>query len=364
MRYATGVDGSACAMATTADGEGITPPLLDVPVFKEARRKLSIAADNLRKSGQPFYMAVGIKRPHLVWRVPQSILDEHYPRGEFTPRLPVQRVLHKSVDPIAWTPFFTSQPSVPLTDNHTQELRRYYYAAITWADYCVGQVLDQLDALNLTQATAVVIHADHGWHLGEYNMWEKRTVWELGTRVPLMMHVPWMPTSHGQRTAAPVELIDVYPTLLDLFGISAPATDTHALEGHSWRPLLQDPALPVLAARPLARSTYPRCPKIARPEYDDACIHAVERGTFPFMGYTIRTTEWRFTAWYAWNGTALAPRTDLAPHSVELYDHREDVPGGAEWEHRDGFEDINVATENPDVVSRLERMLLSAFSLT
>lgn len=71
-------------------------------------------------------------------------------------------MLHESVDPIAWTPFFTSRPSVPLTDNHTQELRRFYYAAITWADYCVGQVLSELEALNLTQTTAVIIHADHG----------------------------------------------------------------------------------------------------------------------------------------------------------------------------------------------------------
>lgn len=194
-------------------------------------------------------------------------------------------------------------------------------------------------------------------------MWGKRTVWELGTRVPLMVHVPWMPSSHGSRTAAPVELLDVYPTLLDLLDISAPANDTHALEGHSWLPLLQNPALPVLKARPLARSTYPRCPKIGRPEYDDACIHAVERAAFPFMGYTIRTTEWRFTAWYAWNGSALAPRMHSRPHSVELYDHREDVPGGAAWEQRDGFEDVNVAVEHPTVVLALEPMLRSAFDL-
>ena len=61
-------------------------------------------------------------------------------------------------------------------------------------------------------------------------MWEKRTVWELGTRVPLILHVPWLPHSHGARAAAPVELVDIFPTLLDLTNLPHPKDD-FALEG-------------------------------------------------------------------------------------------------------------------------------------
>ena len=154
--------------------------MLDLPVFENAKMKLGYAAKNLRETGQPFFLAVGIKRPHLVWRVPQPYMDQYYNRANFTPELPRQRILDESIDPIAWTPFFTSKPNQPLPENKTRELRRFYYGAITWADYVAGQVLDELEALQLTENTIVVIHADHGWHLGEYNMWEKRTVWELG----------------------------------------------------------------------------------------------------------------------------------------------------------------------------------------
>ena len=88
-------------------------------------------------------------------------------------------------------------------------------------------MLDEIDRLQLQDSTVVVVHADHGWHLGEYvslwtmlsllvssceslvqNMWEKRTIWELGTRVPYMIHVPWLPQSHGQHTAGLTELIE------------------------------------------------------------------------------------------------------------------------------------------------------------
>ena len=68
----------------------------------------------------------------------------------------------------------------------------------------------------------VVMHSDHGWHLGEYAMWEKRSNWELGTRVPLIMRVPWMPSSVGKRSRALVELVDVYPTVCDIIGIELP----------------------------------------------------------------------------------------------------------------------------------------------
>ena len=167
---------SGCTEDVPDNGEGPDadggiygrPPMLDLPVYKNAMTKLQYAAKNLEETKQKFFLNVGIKRPHLVWRVPVGVITEHYHPESFTPNMPQNRVLDPSVNPVAWVPFFTHNPYTPLAVNETLELRRYYYAAITWADWIAGQVLDEIDRLGLQQSTVVVIHADHGWHLGEY----------------------------------------------------------------------------------------------------------------------------------------------------------------------------------------------------
>lgn len=348
----------ACSFNVSADGLGVVPPLIDVPVQIDARIKIAAAA----ASGKPFFLEIGFKKPHLVFAVPQPYLDL-YPRGTFTPALPRQRTLDASVSPMSWTPFYTQSPNSSLSVNTTLELRRYYYAAISWADYHLGQVLEELELHGLTNDTAVLVHADHGWHLGEYNMWEKRTLWEAATRVPMVLAVPWLPSSHGARSAAPVELVDIYPTLIDLAGIPPPANDSFPLAGESLVPLLLNPSLPTLPNRSIARSTYARCPKTGQPIYNDACIHTVERTAFPFMGYTIRTVDWRFTAFFAWNGSSLSPARPTDVATVELYDHRMDVPGSAGFEAADFYEDINVADANPGVVQTLLAQLEEAFGI-
>ena len=387
-----------CSVDVGPDGVGADPPLQDVPVQIDARAKLAAAASHSRATGAPFFLEVGFKKPHLVWAVPQAYLDL-YPRGVFTPRMPNATVLDASVDPVAWTPFFTQSPAAPLSPNATLELRRYYYAAISWADFHLGQLLEELDAQNLTNSTAVLVHADHGWHTGEvrrgprranappkkggmqtpltntprplhpstpfqqYNMWEKRTLWEAATRVPFVLSVPWMSGSHGRRAAAPVELVDVMPTLLELGGVAPPQNDTFPLAGTSIVPLLADPSLPALPNRAFARSTYPRCPRVGGPVYDDACIHVVERTAFPLMGYSIRNASWRFTAFFPWDGATLAPAAPAAPRSVQLYDHRGDAPGGGAFEAADFFEDVNVAAAHPDVAAELLGALKAEFGL-
>ena len=194
-------------------------------------------------------------------------------------------------------------------------------------------------------------------------MWEKRTLWEAATRVPFVLAVPWMPASHGGRAAAPVELVDVFPTLLELGGVAPPSGDTYPLAGTSVVPLLIDPSLPNLPNRPFARSTYPRCPRIGGAVYDDACIHVVERTAFPLMGYTIRNASWRFTAFFPWDGAALAPVAPAVPRSVQLYDHRGDVPGGSGFEGADFYEDVNVAGAFPGVTEELLGALKAEFNI-
>jgi hypothetical protein len=97
--------------------------------------------------------------------------------------------------------------------------------------------------------------------------------------------------------------------------------------------------------------------------YDDACIHVVERTAFPLMGYTIRNASWRFTAFFPWDGAALAPVAPAVPRSVQLYDHRGDVPGGSGFEGADFYEDVNVAGAFPGVAEELLGALKAEFNI-
>merc|ERR1711957_1007696 len=86
------------------------------------------------------------------------------------------------------------------------------------------------------------MHSNHGWHLGEYAQWEKRTNFELATRVPMIMRVPWLAgASSGKHTRALVELVDVYQTVCDVMGVPLPANEAVPFEGTSLKPVLLDP---------------------------------------------------------------------------------------------------------------------------
>jgi hypothetical protein len=271
---------------------------------------------------------------------------------------------------------FVKDPYHPGSDAQVRILRQHYYAAVSWADYCAGKILDELANLKLENDTMVVLHSDHGWHLGEYAMWEKRTNWELGTRVPLMIRVPWMAqSSAGKRSRALVELVDIYKTVSEAMGLPLP-NDTHAIDGVSLVPILADPQHATVKA--VALSSFPRCAHAGMPAYgargqphgqDNSCLE-VENTDFTWMGYTMRTDRWRYTEWVAWNGSTLSPCADGSGASgvpctwntlraAELYDHEGD---DAPWTDADKFENVNlVGTTDKSVVAALSKQLRAAF---
>ena len=111
---------------------------------------------------------------------------------------------------------------------------RAYLASISFADAQIGRVVDALDSSAHARNTVVVLWSDHGWHLGEKNHWHKSTLWEVATRVPLIVSAP------GHRPgvcARPVSLVDLFPTLIELCGLRRIA----AHDGESLAPLLRDP---------------------------------------------------------------------------------------------------------------------------
>ena len=97
-----------------------------------------------------------------------------------------------------------------------------YYAAVSYVDVQIGLVLDELERLDLSKNTIVVLWGDHGWNLGEHKLWCKHSTFETALRTPLLIKIPGQ--EQGLRTDAITEYIDVYPTLCELIGIDAPPT--------------------------------------------------------------------------------------------------------------------------------------------
>ncbi len=124
-----------------------------------------------------------------------------------------------------------------MKEGRHRELLQAYLASITFGDALVGRLLDALDAGPAAKNTIVVLWSDHGWHLGEKQHLHKFTLWERSTRVPFILAAPGVTTA-GTRTARPVGLVDLFPTLNDLCALPA----VSALDGTSLVPLLKDPA--------------------------------------------------------------------------------------------------------------------------
>ena len=249
---------------------------------------------------KPFFLAVGFLKPHLPFIAPKKYWDlyppdqvkpaqnQHPPKG--SPKLALTNWNH----PRSYTDIPRTGPMPPTL---VPTLTRGYAACISYVDAQVGRVLKELDQLGLRKNTLIVLWGDHGFHLGENHIWGKATNFELSTRVPLIISAPKMKaTGH---TAALVELVDLYPSLCELAGLSAPKN----LEGKSMVPLLNDPDL---VWKKAAFSQYPRG---------------------RVMGRSIRTSRWRFTRWSEGNKTV----------ATELYDHQNDPEGNENVASREDY---------------------------
>ena len=116
----------------------------------------------------------------------------------------------------------------------SKEIKEAYYATISFMDAQIGRVLDKLEKTGLDKNTIVVFSSDHGYHLGEHGYWQKQTLFDNSTRVPLIFSGPGI--EKGIKTNSPVELIDIYPTLMELTGIKSP---DHVV-GKSLVPVFED----------------------------------------------------------------------------------------------------------------------------
>ncbi len=285
--------------------------LPDGATATEAERRLKQLKVRLQQSGEPFFLAVGFLKPHLPFVAPQKYWDLYDPDSipcPKTDKLPEgcpEFAGHSNGE-------LHNYPGVPkdnpIPESYAKQLRHGYYACVSYVDAQIGRVLDALEREGLSDSTIVVLWGDHGWQLGDHGLWHKHTNFEVATRAPLLIHVPGH-KSVGRRCLAPVEFIDVYPTLAELCGLKVPSK----IEGKSLTDLLDNPDS---INNSIAISQYPRKDPLSGRS---------------LMGYSIRTERWRATFWLDQSSATVI--------ATELYDEREDphetVSLATKTEHRE-----------------------------
>jgi choline-sulfatase len=188
---------------------------------------------------EPFFLSVGFSLPHVPLYVTQKWYDM-YP--EETVELPPMRRDDRGDTPrFSWYLHWAlPEPRLRFLEeaNEWRNIVRSYLAGTSFVDNQVGRLLEALEANGLAKNTIVVLWSDHGYHLGEKLITGKNTLWERSARVPLVFAGPGV--TAGARCHRPVELLDIYPTLVELTGL--PAKD--ALEGISLVPQLKDSGAP------------------------------------------------------------------------------------------------------------------------
>ncbi len=244
----------------------------------------------------PFFIAVGFRKPHLPWVVPVEFF-EMYDKSQIPEANNPLRAINApdfAFDGMAELRQYSGVPAAgePYDESFRRELKRAYYAAVSFVDAQIGRVLEAVEHEGLSDDTLIVLWGDHGWHLGEQGEWGKHTNFEAGTRVPLIIRSPG--AVERQMSRAVVELVDLYPTICELAGLSVPSAQEHGgypLDGDSLVPLIDAPD---------ARSRRGAFSQWSR------------RG---YLGRSIRTTRYRFTEW-------VKPG---APSELELYDYGSEI---------------------------------------
>ncbi len=226
---------------------------------------------------KPFFIALGIQKPHVPFLAPQKYFDM-YPQDEIA--------FHRD-DPNLWNSLPPSAKSGRFKDfgfelgkekpTLRREYMQAYHACVSFLDAQIGLVLQELKNQGLWDNTIIVLTSDHGYHLGEHFMWGKVTLFDIGAKVPFIVRAPGLTTA-GSRSDTMVELLDVFPTLTELAGLEQPKE----LQGASLVPVLKDPSR----------------------QGDKAYAYSVvTRGNK--LGYAIRNQKWRYGKW---------------PDGEELYD--------------------------------------------
>lgn len=250
-----------------------------------------------RRHDRPFFLSIGLHKPHMPWNVPRKYYDMHPLETIQLP--PTTENDLADVPPAGQKMALRSGDHAQiLKSGRWKEAIQGYLAAVSYSDAMIGRLLDALEKSPYRDNTIVVLWGDHGWHLGEKEHWRKFALWEEATRAPLIWKVPGItkPNSLCERT---VDFMTIYPTLCDLTGVPIP----HHVERKSIRSLLSDPA---------------------------SAWNSPALTTYEFNNHAVRSEDWRYIRYnngdeelydekndpYEWKN--LADRSDLKGKKEEL----------------------------------------------
>lgn len=333
--------------AEAGNRKGPSTECIDVPdnAYNDGVFALKAKAqiEKLSKEGKPFFMAVGFLKPHLPFVAPKKYWDlykrENMPIATFQEHAKngVEIAYHRSselrnyTDINEFATFSGDGPHIGLKLEKQRELIHGYYAAVSYTDAQVGILLNTLESLGILNNTIIVLWGDHGWHLGDHDMWEKHTTFEQANRSPLIIAAPgFKPGSSTSLT----EHVDIFPTLCDLAGISIPSH----LAGKSLVPVLKNKSTQV---KDVAMSQYYRNLSAAEAKklgYADRKL----------WGYSMRTDKFRYVMWMN-DFTSAQPFDPKKIYATELYDIE-----------KDPLETVNVADDKmytKDVKTLYEKMV-------
>jgi arylsulfatase A-like enzyme len=272
----------------------------------------------LSKGNKPFFMAVGFSKPHLPFVSPKKYWDlynredmpiasfqEHSKKGPLV-AYHQSGELRNYLDIPEFATLPTDSLRIGLKLQKQKELIHGYYAAVSYLDAQVGVLLNTLESLGTLNNTIIVLWGDHGWHLGDHDLWHKHTNFEEATRAPLIIAGPGIKSG---KTNSLTEFVDVFPTICELAGVAIPSK----LDGKSLKLLMENNNAKV---NDYSISQYPRKLKkveMIKKGYSDPKI----------MGYSLRTDKYRFTIWMN-NFTSKQPFNESQVYASEMYDYVKD----------------------------------------
>ncbi|RYD24426.1 MAG: DUF4976 domain-containing protein [Verrucomicrobiaceae bacterium] len=284
----------------------------DGRIAEESIKRLQAATAN---KDSPYFLAVGFTKPHLPFTAPRKYWDMHDPK-KF-------KLAENTKPPVDAPPIagkhggeITNYDPIPdngnVNDENARKLIHGYYAATTYMDAQLGKLLDEMDRLKVWDNTVVVFWGDHGWHLGDHGIWTKHTNYEQSVRIPILIAAPGVKPG---ATKQPTETVDLYPTIVELAGLSKPVVP-QPMDGLSLVPVLKDNSKNIR----------------------DHIYHCFPRGEGR-IGRAIRTERYRYVEWKK-------PGAPLEDAKLELYDYQEDPT-----------EKQNLAAKEPKVLKMMQAIL-------
>jgi arylsulfatase A-like enzyme len=223
--------------------ENVSLPLNKYNDYNIAREAIKL----IKKSkSKPFFMTVGFRKPHLPFAAPRKFW-ELYDKTKFNDSefknatIKGDSIIYLWSELSSYKPYTTTYKSENyrkknIINSQELDLKHGYYACVSFIDYLIGMITDEVESLGIDNNTIIIITSDHGFHLGEQQIWGKHSNYKMSTNVPLIIYDPRMKIknniSHGF-----VELLDLFPTLVDLTGLE----NNGKMDGKSIVPLINNP---------------------------------------------------------------------------------------------------------------------------